>query len=39
LLVFSFARTLAYLEAIVGQFYIAILVAGLVGGYLSEQRR
>lgn len=35
----TLARTLAYLEAIVGQFYIAILVAGLVGSYLSEQRR
>lgn len=30
------ARALAYFEAIVGQFYLAILVAGLVGAYLSE---
>ena len=29
------ARSLAYCEAIVGQFYLAILVAGLVGAYLS----
>ncbi len=32
------ARTLAYLEAIIGQFYIAILVAGLVGAYLADRR-
>jgi hypothetical protein len=31
------ARTLAYLEAIVGQFYVAVLVAWLVGTYLSGQ--
>ena len=31
------ARTLAYLEAIVGQFYVAVLVAWLVGMYLSGQ--
>lgn len=31
------ARTLAYLEAIVGQFYVAVLVAWLVGMYLSEK--
>ncbi len=30
------ARSLAYFEAIVGQFYLAILVAGLVSAYLSE---
>ncbi len=29
------ARTFAYLEAIVGQFYVAVLVAWLVGMYLS----
>ncbi len=29
------ARTLAYLEALVGQFYLAILVAGLVGAYIA----
>jgi len=33
------ARSLAYFEAIVGQFYLAILVAGLVGAYLSERPR
>ena len=31
------ARTLAYLEAIVGQFYVAVLVAWLVGMYLSNK--
>jgi len=31
------ARTLAYLEVIFGQLYIAILVAGLVGLYLSDR--
>jgi voltage-gated potassium channel len=34
-----FARTLAYFETIVGQFYLAVLVAGLVGAYLSENQR
>jgi hypothetical protein len=29
-------RALAYMEAIVGQFYIAILVAGFVGAYIAE---
>ncbi len=33
----SFARSLAYLEAICGQLYIALLVATLVGRYLSRQ--
>jgi voltage-gated potassium channel len=33
------ARTLAYLEAIVGQFYVAVLVAWLVGMYLSEKNQ
>ena len=32
------ARSLAYFEAIVGQFYLAVLVAGLVSAYLSEQQ-
>lgn len=32
------ARTLSYFEAIVGQFYLAVLVAGLVGAYLSEKQ-
>ncbi|GJL60914.1 MAG: hypothetical protein NPIRA03_37710 [Nitrospirales bacterium] len=31
------ARTLSYLEAIVGQFYVAVLVAWLVGMYLSDK--
>ncbi len=34
----SSARALAYFEAIVGQFYLAVLVAGLVGAYLSERQ-
>lgn len=33
----STARTIAFLEAIFGQFYIAILVAGLVGQYISRR--
>ena len=33
-----FSRTLAYFEAIVGQFYLAVLVAGLVGAYLTENQ-
>ena len=32
------ARSLAYFEAIIGQFYLAVLVAGLVGAYLSEKQ-
>jgi hypothetical protein len=32
------ARSLAYLEAIVGQFYIAVLVAGLVSAYISDKQ-
>lgn len=35
----SIARTLAFLEAILGQFYVAILVAGLVGTFLAERRK
>jgi len=31
------ARGLAYMQAIVGQFYIAVLVAGLVGAYVSTK--
>jgi hypothetical protein len=30
------ARALAYLQAVFGQFYVAILVAGLVGAYISR---
>jgi len=33
------ARTFAYLQAIFGQFYIAILVAGLVSAYITERLR
>ena len=32
------ARSFAYLEAICGQFYLTILVASLVGTYLSDHR-
>jgi len=31
------ARGLAYMQAVVGQFYIAVLVAGLVGAYVSTK--
>ena len=31
------AETLAYLEALVGQLYIAILVAALVGAYMNTR--
>ena len=31
------ARGLAYMQAIVGQFYIAVLVAGLVSAYVSKR--
>jgi len=32
------ARALAYIQAVFGQFYIAILVAGLVSGYISKRQ-
>ena len=32
------ARSLAYMQAIFGLFYIAILVAGLVSGYISDRQ-
>ena len=32
------ARSLAYLQAIAGQFYIAVLVAGLVSAYISDKQ-
>jgi hypothetical protein len=32
------ARSLAYLQAIVGQFYVAVLVAGLVSAYISDKQ-
>lgn len=31
------ARGLAYMQAVVGQFYIAVLVAGLVGAYVAKR--
>ena len=34
----SSARAMAYLQAIFGQFYIAILVAGLVSAYISDRQ-
>ena len=33
----AIARALAYIQAIFGQFYIAILVAGLVGAHISHR--
>jgi len=33
------ARALAYLQAVFGQFYIAVLVAGLVSAYISHRQR
>ena len=32
------ARALAYLQAVFGQFYIAVLVAGLVGAYIARRQ-
>ena len=32
------AKTLSFTEAIVGQFYIAVLVAGLVSAYISTKK-
>ncbi len=32
------ARSLVYLQAIAGQFYIAVLVAGLVSAYISDKQ-
>lgn len=34
----SAARSLVYLQAIAGIFYVAVLVAGLVGAYISEKQ-
>lgn len=31
------AQAVAYMSAVAGQFYIAVLVAGLVGGYVSQK--
>ena len=35
----AMARALAYMQAVVGQFYIAVLVAGLVGAYVSKRNK
>jgi uncharacterized membrane protein len=32
------ARALAYSQAVFGQFYIAVLVAGLVGAYIARRQ-
>jgi hypothetical protein len=32
------ARTLAYMQAVTGQFYVAVLVAGLVSAYISRRQ-
>lgn len=32
------ARTFAYLQAVIGQFYLAVLVAGLVSAYMAERK-
>lgn len=34
----SAGRSLVYLQSIAGQFYIAVLVAGLVGAYISDKQ-
>ena len=34
----SLARTLAYVQAVAGQFYVAVLVAGLVSAYISDRQ-
>ena len=35
----AIARVLAYMQAVFGQFYIAILVAGLVSAYITQKDR
>ena len=37
--IYPLARSLAYLEAICGQLYIAILIASLVGAFLSDKSK
>jgi hypothetical protein len=32
-----YAETLVTLEAVLGQFYLAVLVAGLISAYLSDR--
>jgi hypothetical protein len=34
-----YAETLVTLEAVLGQFYLAVLVAGLIGAYLGDRER
>jgi voltage-gated potassium channel len=34
----SIARTLSYMQAVAGQFYVAVLVAGLVSAYISDKQ-
>lgn len=34
----AIARSLAFMQAVAGQFYVAVLVAGLVSAYISERR-
>ena len=34
----AMARSLAFMQAIAGQFYVAVLVAGLVSAYISHRR-
>ena len=33
------AKAMAYMQAVFGQFYIAVLVAGLVGAYVAQQEK
>jgi hypothetical protein len=35
----TYAETLVILEAIVGQFYLAVLIAGLIGAYIGDRDR
>jgi hypothetical protein len=34
----AMARSLAFMQAVAGQFYVAVLVAGLVSAYISDRR-
>lgn len=34
----AFTKALAYMEAVVGQLYVAILIAGLVGSHLQGRK-
>jgi hypothetical protein len=35
----AMARSLAYMQAVAGQFYVAVLVAGLVSAYISDKQK